>query len=181
MAKKNHHSLKYKMASQPNKTYKDLKQKQKLKISEWMFWEVCEYFREKGSLPPDDELEPMAQKIFVKIRGAAIWVPFDDVLAEFRHKQPRFAERIAEQGLPDPPVPKQKKTEAEKLAIKRMRRKNKKKKEKERLESSRVNPDQDDRFFFIAGYTSGSAPYGVTWEEMGLAPYEDLCDPNAED
>ena len=30
-----------------------------------------------------------------------------------------------------------------------MRRKNKKKKEKERLESSRVNPDQDDRFFFI--------------------------------
>ena len=106
---------------------------------------------------------------------------FDDVLAEFKHKQPRFAERIAERGLPEPPVPKQKKTEAEKLAIKRMRRKNKKKKEKERLESSRVNPDQDDRFFFIAGYTSGSAPYGVTWEEMGLAPYEDLCDPNAED
>jgi hypothetical protein len=27
-------------------------------------------------------------------------------------------------------------------------------------------------FFFIAGYTSGGAPYGVTWEEMGLEPYE---------
>ena len=25
---------------------------------------------------------------------------------------------------------------------------------------------QDDRFFFIAGYTSGGAPYGITWEEM---------------
>ena len=33
---------------------------------------------------------------------------------------------------------------------------------------------QDDRFFFIAGYTSGGAPYGVTWEEMGMKPWEDL-------
>jgi hypothetical protein len=28
------------------------------------------------------------------------------------------------------------------------------------------NPDQDDTFFYIAGYTSGGAPYGVTWEDM---------------
>jgi len=27
-------------------------------------------------------------------------------------------------------------------------------------------PEQDDRFFFIAGYTSGGAPYGVTWDDM---------------
>lgn len=33
---------------------------------------------------------------------------------------------------------------------------------------------QDDQFFYIAGYTSGGAPYGVTWEEMELEPYEDL-------
>ena len=33
---------------------------------------------------------------------------------------------------------------------------------------------QDDRFFFIAGYTSGGAPYGVTWEEKDLKPWEDL-------
>lgn len=26
--------------------------------------------------------------------------------------------------------------------------------------------ESDDRFFYIAGYTSGGAPYGVTWEEM---------------
>jgi len=34
--------------------------------------------------------------------------------------------------------------------------------------------DSDDTFFFIAGYTSGGTPYGVTWEEMGLEPYEDI-------
>ncbi len=26
--------------------------------------------------------------------------------------------------------------------------------------------DQDENFFFIAGYTSGGAPYGVTWDEV---------------
>lgn len=26
--------------------------------------------------------------------------------------------------------------------------------------------ESDDTFTFIAGYTSGGAPYGVTWEEM---------------
>ena len=35
-----------------------------------------------------------------------------------------------------------------------------------------VQMEQDDRFFFIAGYTSGGAPYGVTWAEMGLAPWQ---------
>ena len=30
--------------------------------------------------------------------------------------------------------------------------------------------EQDDRFYYIAGYTSGGAPYGLTWEEMGLEP-----------
>lgn len=34
--------------------------------------------------------------------------------------------------------------------------------------------EQDDTFFFIAGYTSGGAPYGVTWEEMGLEPWEEI-------
>ena len=33
-------------------------------------------------------------------------------------------------------------------------------------------PDSNDQFFFIAGYTSGGAPYGVTWAEMGLEPWE---------
>ena len=33
---------------------------------------------------------------------------------------------------------------------------------------------QNDTFFYIAGYTSGGAPYGVTWQEMGLEPRQDL-------
>jgi hypothetical protein len=30
--------------------------------------------------------------------------------------------------------------------------------------------DQDNTFYYIAGYTSDGAPYGVTWKEMGMLP-----------
>jgi len=40
--------------------------------------------------------------------------------------------------------------------------------------------DSDDTFFFIAGYTPGGAPYGVTWEEIGLEPYESQYDAETE-
>ena len=33
-------------------------------------------------------------------------------------------------------------------------------------------PDSNDDFYYIAGYTSGGAPYGITWAEMGLSPWE---------
>ena len=32
-------------------------------------------------------------------------------------------------------------------------------------------PVSDDTYFLISGY-SGGAPYGITWEERGLRPYE---------
>lgn len=33
------------------------------------------------------------------------------------------------------------------------------------------NDFADDTFAFIAGRTSGGAPYGLTWEEVGIDPY----------
>ena len=48
----------------------------------------------------------------------------------------------------------------------------KRKKIREQKRIQKDNPvfheDQDDTFYYIAGYTSGGAPYGVTWEEMGF-------------
>lgn len=49
-------------------------------------------------------------------------------------------------------------------------------KEKKKVKEVDIWENSDDRFFFIAGYTSGGAAYGVTWEEMGLEPYEILED-----
>ena len=53
-------------------------------------------------------------------------------------------------------------------------KKAKRKKSREQKRIQKDNPvfheDQDDTFYYIVGYTSGGAPYGVTWEEMGLKP-----------
>lgn len=57
--------------------------------------------------------------------------------------------------------------------IKQRAREKELKKEKELLMKY---PDSDDYFYYIAGYTSGGAPYGLTWEEMGMKPYEDIED-----
>jgi RimJ/RimL family protein N-acetyltransferase len=55
----------------------------------------------------------------------------------------------------------------------------------EKREDKRLNEIyndwQDDRFYFIAGYTSGGAPYGVTWEEMGMEPYGGLYDDDGDE
>jgi len=38
--------------------------------------------------------------------------------------------------------------------------------EQEKAEKlDRENPNQNDTIAFIAGYTSGGAPYGITWED----------------
>ena len=34
--------------------------------------------------------------------------------------------------------------------------------------------DSNETFYYIAGYTSGGAPYGITWEEIGLEPYDEI-------
>ncbi len=57
-------------------------------------------------------------------------------------------------------------SEEERLRQKRLKREQKKAREWESLYE-----DSDDTFAFIAGYTGGGAPHGITWEELGLEPY----------
>ncbi|WP_022758926.1 hypothetical protein [Butyrivibrio fibrisolvens] len=52
----------------------------------------------------------------------------------------------------------------------------KRKRQEKREPKEYINPDQDEIFYFIAGYTSGGAPYGITWEqarEEGLVETDD--------
>ena len=72
---------------------------------------------------------------------------------------------------------KRKKTPEEKAAVLKMKRKQRRAK-RQAMKNHAVenNTCQDDTFFYIAGYTSGGAPYGVTWEEMGLEPWQALED-----
>ena len=81
-------------------------------------------------------------------------------------------QRLAEKGMPEHLLHREERRQ-EKLnrpAVK-MTKPHRKKKKKQVFEPL---VEQNDDFFFIAGYTSGGAPYGVTWEEMGLEPWEEL-------
>ena len=66
----------------------------------------------------------------------------------------------------------------EKLVILRQGEEIRQRKKQEEKEARREREfyerwaDSDDTFYYIAGYTPGGAPYGITWEEMGLEPYE---------
>ncbi|MDR1993176.1 MAG: hypothetical protein LBQ98_06765 [Nitrososphaerota archaeon] len=64
---------------------------------------------------------------------------------------------------------------AETLHREQLRKKKTEAAETEKLSEKDVDW-QNDRFYYIAGYTSGGAPYGITWEELGLKPYENEID-----
>lgn len=55
----------------------------------------------------------------------------------------------------------------------------KKKKNKNKKNKSEILPEieSDEYYYYIIGYTSGGAPYGITWEEayeQGLAIEESV-------
>ena len=72
------------------------------------------------------------------------------------------------------------KTPEEKAAVAKQKKQQRRARRKQETRDNLAKEEilQDDRFFVIAGYTSGGAPYGVTWEEMGLKPWEDLEENN---
>lgn len=80
--KPNHHSLEYKQKKDPHKKYKDLNQKQKAKIADWMYEKTCDYYREHNRMPEGEECGSLVMEIFAKIQSLAIWVPYEEV-----HKQ----------------------------------------------------------------------------------------------
>ena len=152
------------------KPYKQLKQKQKAKVVEQMYKELHQFFSDNQRFPDTpDEHELLARQIFSHV---PYHVSFDEFYAVYNKKHSAIEQRLAEKGLPEHLLHREERRQ-EKLnrsAIKTTmpHRKKKKKQVFEPL------LEQNDNFFFIAGYTSGGAPYGVTWEEMGLEPWEEL-------
>ena len=157
------------MPEKPLVPYQSLKQKQKARIAGWMYRETLRFFLEHQRMPEAEEFEALCQTVYVKVRGSNYWVAYNEIQALYTKRLDSYAQRFqrdAEAGvtlesLAKPP----KQKNAQKPPRKR---------KKKRLEPAATESWQDDRFFFIAGYTSGGAPYGVTWEEMGLEPWESL-------
>ncbi|MBR1629917.1 MAG: hypothetical protein IJ679_11745 [Lachnospiraceae bacterium] len=50
----------------------------------------------------------------------------------------------------------------------RQRKRKRENKKKKRQDKDVFDDIMDDHFSFIAGYTAGGAPFGTTWEEIGI-------------
>ena len=157
------------MPEKPLVPYKALKQKQKARIADWMYRETLQFFLQYQRMPESEEFETLCQTVYAKVRGANSRVAYEEIRRLYAKRLDAYALRIqrdVEAGITLESLTKQPK---QKKAPKPPRKRKNKKREPATMEFW-----QDDRFFFIAGYTSGDAPYGVTLEEMGLEPWDDL-------
>ena len=69
-----------------NKKYKELKQKQKARISDLMYRETDRFLQEKKQPPDDNEVVQIAERVYCRIQGLGFWIPYGEVLNEY-HSQ----------------------------------------------------------------------------------------------
>lgn len=164
-----------------NRSYKDLKQKQKSAIADKTYKMYLKFYLENQRMPDAAEMNDMCKRLFTIVQSLAPKTEYKEFYRIVEKRETGYEARILKDiqngiTLETLIAKKHKKTPEEKAAVakqkKQQRRAKRKKEARDNLTEEEIL--QDDRYFFIAGYTSGGAPYGVTWEEMGLKPWEDL-------
>ena len=141
-----------------DRSYKNLKQKQKSAIADKTYKMYLKFYLENQRMPDATEMNDICKRLFTAVQ----------VLAPKTEYEEFTLETLMAKG--------HKKTPEEKAAVAKQKKQQRRAKRKKEARDNVTKEEilQDDQFFFIAGYTSGGAPYGVTWEEMGLKPWEDL-------
>ena len=143
------------------------------------------FYLENQRMPIEDEVNDICKRLFTAVQSFAPKTEYEKFYKIVEKREKSYEEcilRDIQNGITIETLmaKKHKKTPEEKSAFakqkKQQRRAKRKKETRDNLAKEEIL--QDDRFFFIAGYISGGAPYGVTWEEMGLKPWEDLEENN---
>ena len=81
-------------SAQMNKSYGQLKQKQKEKISEWMY----QAYRKQSAENLSDE--EALQPVFDRIEEAKIWIPDYEIVNRYRAKKNQFRKRLVGENVP---------------------------------------------------------------------------------
>lgn len=166
--KHKHTSLQFKMEQNPNKKLKELKQKQKKKIADWLYIETYRFYQQNLCMPNESERDTILNSVYTKIKGAGIWIPYEEIVAYYLKKLSQYEIRIPRELADGIHYP----TRAERLAAKANKPNPPKKRKKKKKTPKSPMPDfsdiMDDEFSYIAGYTDGGAPYGVRWEDVGI-------------
>lgn len=166
-------------AQRKDRKYKDLSVKQKTKIADKTYREYLTFYLKHERMPEEEEVAVLHRKLFQSVLALAPLETFEDFKKLCQKRSAKYEERILldiSRGITVESLHKPKKTPEEKAAILKAKNeaRRKRRKKKKLRESQAMVPEQDDTFFFIAGYTSGGAPYGVTWEQMDMDPYDEI-------
>lgn len=164
-----------------DRSYKDLKQKQKSAIADKTYKMYLKFYLENQRMPDAAEMKDICKRLFTAVQSLAPKTEYEEFYKIVEKREKGYEERIQrdiQSGITLETLMSKghKKTPEEKVAVAKQKKQQKRAKRKKEARDNLIKEEilQDDRFFFIAGYTSGGAPYGVTWEEMGLQPWEDL-------
>ena len=78
---------------QMNKSFSQLKQKQKEKIQEWLYQEYARIYDEIEKPPNSKRNIEILSAVYDKIEAAEIWIPFYEVEKYFYSRKHRFQTR----------------------------------------------------------------------------------------
>ena len=164
-----------------DRRYKDLKQKQKSAIADKTYKMYLKFYLENQRMPDAAEMNDICKRLFVEVQTLAPKTEYEEFYKIVEKREMGYEERILRDiqngiNLETLMAKKHKKMPEEKAVLMKQKKQQRRAKRKKEAKANSAAEEiyQDDRFFFIAGYTSGGAPYGVTWEEMGLNPWEEM-------
>ncbi len=79
---------------QMNKSYNQLKQKQKEKIAQWMYEETRRFHETTGQFPTAGTEEEVIAALYERIEAADIWIPYWEIASRYSGKRVKLCERI---------------------------------------------------------------------------------------
>ena len=92
MSRKNHQMINGKLL-QTDKRFSGLKEKQKEKISGWLYDEYKRVYDRVGQPPGSSRNDEILDAAYVKIEEAEIWIPYGEVRKYFFSKKNAYRKR----------------------------------------------------------------------------------------
>lgn len=77
-----------------NKNFRDLKEKQKTKIAEWLYIETYRFYKEHEHIPNHSERQDVLDTVYAMIEEAGIWIPYKEVERYYHSKISRYRSRV---------------------------------------------------------------------------------------
>lgn len=78
----------------PEKKFKDLKNNQIEKISNWLFDETLSYYQSHHCMPDKQNRKRILDTVYCKIKSASIWIPYEEIRRYYLSKLIQYEKRI---------------------------------------------------------------------------------------